>query len=149
MSAPLAMQVKDLTTALNVLKEEKAAFEADLVTAKSEKEDIESRLAKLEEEKKEIEAKLEEMEKDKEEAAAKVTAESEAKAAAEADLKAAQSEVEKLKAMLESGKTPKGEGEGVPTGSGDEPNTISRAEYAKLHPLAQNAFYRNGGKVTE
>lgn len=149
MSAPLAMQVKDLTTALNVLKEEKAAFEADLVNAKSEKDDLEFRLAKLEEEKKEIESKLEEMEKEKEEAAAKATAESEAKAAAESDLKAAQSEVEKLKAMLKSGKIPKGEGEGVPTGSGDEPNTITRAEFAKLHPLAQNSFFRNGGKITD
>ena len=145
----LSMQVKDLSNSLAVLQEEKATLEQKVKAEESEKDELQKRLAALEEEKKAIETKLAEMEGEKEEVETEKEAEAAAKAAALAELAEAKSEVDKLKAMLESGKVPKSEGQGVPTGKGSDPNTITRAEFSKLSPLAQNSFFRNGGKITD
>jgi chromosome segregation ATPase len=145
----LSMQVKDLSTSLAILQEEKAALEQKVKAEESEKEELQKRLTALEEEKKAIETKLAEMEGEKDEAEEEKETEETAKAAALAELAAAQVEVAKLKAMLERGKTPVSEGEGKPTGSTGSGNTMSRADFGKLAPLAQNAFFRNGGKITE
>ena len=144
----LAIQVKDLQTALKVEQEKAAEMIGGLETQVKELTDTNATLAAQVEA---LTGELATVKAAQTELEAKAAEAEEARAALEDEKAEAQTELEKTKAALAdpafvAAKASTGEGQSIEEKSNP---TMTAAEHQKLDPMARNAFYRAGGKIVE
>jgi septal ring factor EnvC (AmiA/AmiB activator) len=142
----LAIQVKDLQTALKVEQDKAAeqigAYESQVKELTDAKTALETQVQSITKELESVKASLTETE-------AKAKESEEAKTALEAEKAEAETALEQAKAQLadpsfKAAKPSDGKGQSVEDSTNP---TMSAAEYKALDPRAQNEFYRNGGKI--